>query len=179
MPQYDAPTPNRCGVPSWSQRILLARRLVEAGVRLVTVDLRWWDTHVKGYETMRDGFLPRWDQAYTALLQDLEERGLMDRVMVIAWGEFGRSPKVNATGGRDHYPGVFSAAMCGGGIQGGAVIGSSDAKGALPKDRPIRPQDVLATMYRHLGVDTEKQYTDFAGRPHPVLPFGDPIEELF
>ncbi len=179
MPQYDAPTPDRCGVPSWSQRILLARRLVEAGVRLVTVDLRWWDTHVKGHETMRDGFLPRWDQAYTALLQDLEERGLMDRVMVIAWGEFGRSPKVNATGGRDHYPGVFSAAMCGGGIQGGAVIGSSDAKGALPKDRPIRPQDMLATMYRHLGVDTEKQYTDFAGRPHPVLPFGDPIEELF
>ena len=178
-PQYDAPTPDRCGVPSWSQRILLARRLVEAGVRLVTVDLRWWDTHVKGYETMRDGFLPRWDQAYTALLEDLEQRGLMDQVMVIAWGEFGRSPKVNKTGGRDHYPGVFSAALSGGGIQGGAVVGSSDSKGALPKDRPLRPQDVLATMYRHLGVDTKVQYTDFAGRPHPVLPYGDPIEELF
>jgi uncharacterized protein (DUF1501 family) len=152
---------------------------VEAGVRLVTVDLRWWDTHVKGYETMRDGFLPRWDQAYTALLEDLEQRGLMDQVMVIAWGEFGRSPKVNKTGGRDHYPGVFSAALSGGGIQGGAVVGSSDSKGALPKDRPLRPQDVLATMYRHLGVDTKAQYTDFAGRPHPVLPYGDPIEELF
>ena len=177
--RYNAPTPDRCSVPSWSQRILLARRLVEAGVRLVTVDLRWWDTHVKGYETMRDGFLPRWDQAYTALLRDLEERGLMDSVMVIAWGEFGRTPKVNKTGGRDHYPGVFSAALCGGGIQGGAVVGSSDSKGALPKDRPIHPQDVLATMYRHLGIDMTEQYADFAGRPHPVLPFGDPIEELF
>ena len=179
IPQYEAPTPDRCGVPSWSQRILLARRLVEAGVRLVTVDLRWWDTHVKGYETMRDGFLPRWDQAYTALLTDLEERGLMNRVMVVAWGEFGRTPKVNKTGGRDHYPGVFSAALCGGGIQGGAVVGSSDSKGALPKERPLHPQDVLATMYRHLGIDTKINYTDFAGRPHPVLPYGEPIEELF
>jgi hypothetical protein len=179
MERYNAPTPDRCGVPAWSQRILLARRLVEAGVRLVTVDLRWWDTHVKGYESMRDGFLPRWDQAYTALLADLEQRGLMDSVMVVAWGEFGRSPKVNATGGRDHYPGVFSAAISGGGIRGGTVVGSSDDKGALPKDRPVRPQDVLATMYRHLGVDTTEQYKDFAGRPHPVLPFGEPIEELF
>jgi len=179
IPQYEAPTPDRCGVPSWSQRILLARRLVEAGVRLVTVDLRWWDTHVKGYETMRDGFLPRWDQAYTALLADLEERGLMNRVMVVAWGEFGRTPKVNKTGGRDHYPGVFSAVLCGGGIQGGAVVGSSDSKGALPKERPLHPQDVLATMYRHLGIDTKINYTDFAGRPHPVLPYGEPIEELF
>jgi hypothetical protein len=177
--RYTAPTPDRCGVPAWSQRILLARRLVEAGVRLVTVDLRWWDTHVKGYETMRDGFLPRWDQAYTALLTDLEQRGLMDSVMVVAWGEFGRSPKVNATGGRDHYPNVFSAAMCGGGIRGGTVVGSSDDKGAFPKDRPVRPQEVLATMYRHLGIDTTEQYEDFAGRPHPVLPFGEPIEELF
>jgi uncharacterized protein (DUF1501 family) len=179
MERFNAPTPDRCGVPAWSQRILLARRLVEAGVRLVTVDLRWWDTHVKGYETMRDGFLPRWDQAYTALLTDLEQRGLMDSVMVVAWGEFGRSPKVNATGGRDHYPNVFSAALCGGGIRGGTVVGSSDDKGAFPKDRPVRPQEVLATIYRHLGIDTTAQYEDFAGRPHPVLPFGDPIEELF
>ena len=76
MPPYVAPTPDRCGAPAWSQRMLLARRLVEAGVRLVTVDLRWWDTHVKGYESMRDGFLPRWDKAYSALIEDLDERGL-------------------------------------------------------------------------------------------------------
>ena len=128
---------------------------------------------------MRDGFLPRWDMAYPALLEDLHERGLNDDVMVIAWGEFGRSPKVNNTGGRDHYPHVFSASISGGGIRGGQVIGESDSKGAEPRERLIRPQDVLATMYRHLGIDTKKHYLDFAGRPHPVLPFGDPVEELF
>ena len=179
MPAYKAPTPDRCGVPAWSQRMLLARRLVEAGVRLVTVDLRWWDTHVKGYETMRDGFLPRWDQAYSALLQDLEDRGLSDNVMVVAWGEFGRTPKVNSTGGRDHYPNVFSASVSGGGIQGGRVIGESDSKGAEPKERPVQPQDVFATMYRHLGIDYNKHYLDHGGRPVPVLPFGAPISELF
>ena len=179
MPEYKAPTPDRCGVPAWSQRMLLARRLVEAGVRLVTVDLRWWDTHVKGYETMRDGFLPRWDQAYSALLHDLEDRGLSDNVMVVAWGEFGRTPKVNSTGGRDHYPNVFSASVSGGGIQGGRVVGESDSKGAEPKERPVKPQDVLATMYRHLGIDVTKQYLDHGGRPVPVLPFGTPIDELF
>jgi len=179
MPAYKAPTPDRCGAPAWSQRMLLARRLVEAGVRLVTVDLRWWDTHVKGYESMRDGFLPRWDQAYSALLEDLEQRGLNDDVMVVAWGEFGRTPKVNSTGGRDHYPNVFSASISGGGIQGGRVVGESDSKGAEPKERPVRPQDVLATMYRHLGIDVAKQYLDHGGRPHPVLPFGEPIDELF
>ena len=179
MPEYKAPTPDRCGVPAWSQRMLLARRLVEAGVRLVTVDLRWWDTHVKGCETKRDGFLPRWDQAYSALLQDLEDRGLSDNVMVVAWGEFGRTPKVNSTGGRDHYPNVFSASVSGGGIQGGRVVGESDSKGAEPKERPVKPQDVLATMYRHLGIDVTKQYLDHGGRPVPVLPFGTPIDELF
>ncbi|MBT4223609.1 MAG: DUF1501 domain-containing protein [Opitutae bacterium] len=179
MPEYKAPTPDRCGVPAWSQRMLLARRLVESGVRVVTVDLRWWDTHVKGYETMRDGFLPRWDMAYTALLEDLERRDLNDDVMVVAWGEFGRSPKLNSTDGRDHYPNVFSASISGGGIQGGRVIGESDSKGAEPRERPLQPQDVLATMYRHLGIDTDKQYLDFNGRPRPVLPFGEPIHELF
>jgi hypothetical protein len=179
IPAYTAPTPDRCSVPAWSQRILLARRLVEAGVRLVTVDCRWWDTHVKGYETMRDGFLPRWDRAYTALLEDLRERGMIESTMVIAWGEFGRTPKVNATGGRDHWPGVFSAALAGGGVQGGRVVGASDAKGGEPADNAKSPQDVLATMYRHLGIDTTQQYEDRAGRPHPVLPSGTPIDELF
>ena len=179
MPAYKAPTPDRCGVPAWSQRFLLARRLVEAGVPLVTVDCRWWDTHVKGYETMRDGFLPRWDMAYSALIEDLDQRGLLDSTMVLAWGEFGRTPKVNATGGRDHYPNVFSAAMAGGGIVGGRVVGASDSKGAFPLQNPKRPQDVLATVYAHLGVNTAEQYSDHAGRPFPVLPFGDRISELF
>jgi uncharacterized protein (DUF1501 family) len=178
-PEFKAPTPDRCGCPAWSQRILLARRLVEAGVRLVTVDLRWWDTHVEGIESMRDGFAARWDQAYTALIEDLEQRGLLESTMVIAWGEFGRTPVLNAKNGRDHWPGVFSAAVAGGGIQGGRVVGASDAKGAYPQDNAKDPQDVLATMYHHLGVDIRTEYLDLAGRPHPVLPFGNRIMELF
>jgi uncharacterized protein (DUF1501 family) len=179
MPEFKAPTPDRCGVPAWSQRLLLARRLVEAGVRLVTVDLRWWDTHVQGFDSMRNGFLPRWDRAYSALIEDLDQRGLLERTMVIAWGEFGRTPKVNKDAGRDHWPNVFSAAVAGGGIQGGRVVGSSDDKGAEPAENPKTPQDVLATIYRHLGVDTTAQYADHSGRPHPVLPSGSPIDELF
>lgn len=179
IPEFKAPTPDRCGVPAWSQRLLLARRLVEAGVRLVTVDLRWWDTHVQGFDTMRNGFLPRWDRAYSALIEDLDQRGLLDTTMVIAWGEFGRTPKVNSNAGRDHWPNVFSAAVAGGGIKGGRVVGASDDKGAEPAENPKTPQDVLATMYRHLGVDIHAQYQDFSGRPHPVLPSGNPIEELF
>ncbi len=179
LPAFDPKASNRCGAPAWSQRILLARRLVEAGVRLVTVDLRWWDTHVKGFESLKLGFLPRWDRAFTALLEDLETRGLLDSTMVLAWGEFGRTPRVNNDAGRDHYPNVFSAALAGGGIVGGRVIGSSDEKGAFPKSNPKSPQDVLATLYRHLGIDTETSYPNATGRPFPVLPGGKPVEELF
>ena len=114
MPEFKAPTADRCGCPAWSQRMLLARRLVEAGVRLVTVDLRWWDTHVEGFDSMKNGFAPRWDQAYTALIEDLEQRGLLESTIVLAWGEFGRTLQINAKNGRDHWPGVFSAAMAGG-----------------------------------------------------------------
>ena len=178
FPAFDPKAADRCGCPAWSQRILLARRLVEAGVRLVTVDLRWWDTHVKGFESLKLGFLPRWDRAYSALIEDLELRGLLESTMVIAWGEFGRTPKVNANAGRDHYPNVFSAALAGGPIKGGRAIGESDEKGAFPKASPKTPQDVLMTMYRFLGVDTEEQYLDNAGRPHPVLPSGKAIDEL-
>jgi hypothetical protein len=178
MPAFDPKASNRCGAPAWSQRILLARRLVEAGVRLVTVDLRWWDTHVKGFESLRLGFLPRFDRAYSALIEDLDARGLLESTLVIAWGEFGRTPKVNTDAGRDHYPNVFSAALAGGPIKGGRVLGESDEKGAFPKSNPKSPQDVLATMYRHLGIDVTEQYTNNTGRPIPVLPSGKPIEEL-
>ncbi|MBC8351570.1 MAG: DUF1501 domain-containing protein [Planctomycetes bacterium] len=179
MPAFDPMASNRCGAPAWSQRMLLARRLVEAGVRLVTVDLRWWDTHVQGFDSLRRGFLPRFDKAYSALIEDLEQRGLMGSTLVVAWGEFGRTPRVNKDAGRDHYPNVFSAAIAGGKVQGGRVVGSSDAKGAFPKDNPKTPQDVLATIYDHLGVDTRKQYLTASGRPVPVLPHGEPIRELF
>jgi hypothetical protein len=178
MPRFDPKAANRCGAPAWSQRILLARRLVEAGVRLVTVDLRWWDTHVKGFESLRLGFLPRFDRAYSALIEDLDQRGLLSSTMVIAWGEFGRTPRVNNDAGRDHYPNVFSAALAGGPIKGGIVVGESDAHGAFPKTNPKTPQDVLATMYGFLGIDTEKQYVNATGRPMSVLPSGKSIAEL-
>ncbi len=177
-PAFDPKASNRCGCPNWAQRMLLARRLVEAGVRLVTVDLRWWDTHVKGFESLREGFLPRWDRAFTALLNDLDRRGLLPTTLVLAWGEFGRTPRVNADAGRDHYPNVFSAAVAGGPVRGGRVVGASDARGAYPKAAPKTPQDVLATVYRHLGVDTTVQYQDGTGRPITVLPSGKPIDEL-
>lgn len=179
MPAFDPGAADRCGAPNWSQRMLLARRLVEAGVRLVTVDLRWWDTHVQGFDSLRRGFLPRWDQAFPALVEDLRERGLLQKTLVVAWGEFGRTPRVNKDAGRDHYPNVFSAALCGGGVQGGRVIGSSDAHGAFPRDNPKTPQDMLATIYAHLGVNTQQQYLTPAGRPVSVLPSGKPIAELF
>jgi len=179
LPAFDPKASNRCGAPAWSQRILLARRLVEAGVRLVTVDLRWWDTHVKGFESLRLGFLPRFDRAFTALVDDLHDRGLLDSTLVLAWGEFGRTPKVNNDAGRDHYPNVFSAALAGGPVKGGRVVGASDARGAFPRANPKTPQDVLATLYHHLGIDTQVQYVNGAGRPVTVLPEGKPIEELF
>ena len=179
MPAFDPKASNRCGAPAWSQRVLLARRLVEAGVRLVTVDLRWWDTHVKGFESLKLGFLPRWDRAFTALIEDLEQRGLLASTLVVAWGEFGRTPRVNADAGRDHYPNVFSAALAGGPVRGGRVVGASDARGAFPRSNPKTPQDVLATLYHHLGVNPDVQYPDNAGRPVSVLPSGQPIEELF
>jgi hypothetical protein len=178
IPRYDPMDPRRCSANAFSQRVLLGRRLVEAGVRLVTVDCRWWDTHVEGFDSMRNGFLPRWDQCFSALIEDMSRSGLLDTTLVVAWGEFGRTPRVNKDSGRDHYPNVFSAAIAGGPVQGGRVVGSSDAKGAFPQDNPKSPQDVLATIYQHLGVDTRKHYLDHSGRPVITLPFGEPISEL-
>jgi len=178
IPRYDPMDPRRCSANAFCQRVLLGRRLVEAGVRLVTVDCRWWDTHIEGFDSMRNGFLPRWDQCFSALIEDMDQRDMLDTTLVVAWGEFGRTPRVNNNRGRDHYPHVFSAALAGGPVKGGRVVGSSDSKGAFPQDNPKSPQDVLATIYRHLGIDTQKHYLDHAGRPIIALPFGDPVEEL-
>ncbi len=170
--------------PNWGQRVLLARRLVEAGVRLVTVDCRWWDTHEDNFWSLKNEFLPRWDLAYSALIEDLKQRGLLERTLVVAWGEMGRMPRINTRagagmGGRDHWPNAMSVAIAGGGVKGGRVVGSTDSKGSVPKDNPKIPQDVLATIYRHLGVDTNQSYLDNSGRPLQVLPAGKPIDELF
>jgi hypothetical protein len=179
MEAFDPKDPMRCGAPNWAQRMLLARRLVEAGVRLVTVNLGWWDFHKQGFDSQRRGFLPRWDRAYSALIEDLDQRGLLASTLVVAWGEIGRTPVVNKEAGRDHWPYVMCGAFAGGGVQGGRVIGSSDAKGACPKDLPKLPHDVLATIYRHLDVDLTQQALDHQGRPHLILPQGNPIDELF
>lgn len=165
--------------PGWNQRLLLARRLVEAGVRIVTVDLRWWDTHDDNFWSLKNGFLPPFDQCYSALIEDLDQRGLLDTTMVVAWGEHGRTPRVNRTAGRDHWMSAFSAAIAGGKVQGGRVVGATDSHAGTVQENPKHPQDVLATMYDHLGVDMTKNYLDHSGRPHPVLPFGKPIDELF
>ncbi len=178
IPRYNPMDPLRCSAAAFCQRVLLGRRLVEAGVRLVTVDCRWWDTHVEGVDSMKNGFLPRWDQCFSALIEDMDQRGLLATTMVVAWGEFGRTPRMNKTSGRDHYPNVFSAAVAGGPVQGGRVVGSSDSKGAYPLANPKTPQDVLATIYRHLGIDPHRHFQDHAGRPIPTLPFGKPIDEL-
>ena len=109
----------------------------------------------------------------------MEERGLLEKTLIVAWGEIGRTPRVNASAGRDHWPYVFSAAFAGGGVYGGRVVGSSDRDGAIPKDNPKLPHDVLATMYRHLGVNTAQHNLDAFGRPIAVLSQGKPIDELF
>ncbi|MBL8828531.1 MAG: DUF1501 domain-containing protein [Planctomycetaceae bacterium] len=178
-PKYQARMRAGGDNPGWNQRLLLARRLVEAGVRLVTVDVRWWDTHDDNFWSLKNGFLPPFDQCYSALIEDLDQRGLLDTTMVVAWGEHGRTPRINGTAGRDHWMSAFSAAIAGGGVKGGRTVGETDSHAATVKENPKHPQDVLATMYRHLGVDTTTNYRDHAGRPKPVLPFGKPIEELF
>ena len=99
--------------------------------------------------------------------------------MVVAWGEMGRSPRISDTAGRDHWPGAMSAALAGGGIQGGRVVGATDSKGSEPVENAKTPMDVLATIYRHLGIDVSRTYQDLAGRPHPILPEGKPLTELF
>jgi len=169
----------------WGQSLLLARRLVEAGVTFVTVNTDpqsfTWDIHGAGAGTVTDTMQlagEQLDMMLAALVEDLYQRGLEKKVLVLVWGEFGRTPQVNERVGRDHWPAVFSVLLAGGGLKVGQVIGASDSKGALPKDRPLQPEDVLATMYRHLGIDPQSTFVNHAGRPVPILPFGEVIREL-
>jgi Protein of unknown function (DUF1501) len=169
---------DRYGRNTWGQSTLLARRLVEAGVRFVTVDMGGWDTHGNNFETLKTSHLPKFDLAFSALIDDLDQRGRLDDTLVLVWGEFGRTPRINPGAGRDHWPNVFSVVMAGGGLKPGVVLGSSDARAEYPKDRPISPQDVLSTMYRQLGVDQEKSYVNEANRPVQILNLGRPISEI-
>ena len=148
----------------FGQSALLARRLVEGGVRFVTLSVGGWDTHYNGFRALGDQLLPNYDRTVAALISDLHDRGLLKNTMVISMGEFGRTPVVNKDGGRDHYARVFSMMMAGGGIKGGQVIGASDARGMEVATRPVRPEDVAATIYRQLGID----YTQSIESPEGV-----------
>lgn len=172
----------RYGRHSWGQSHLLARRLVEAGTRFVTTvngPSITWDTHKDNFNALKNRLVPPMDQAYAALLDDLQERGLLDTTLVVWMGEFGRTPKINAEAGRDHWPGCYSVLLAGGGIRGGQVIGASDSIGAYPSERPTTPAEIHATMYAALGYDVRNiSYASADGRPI-ALTEGLPMSELF
>lgn len=198
LDQESAALRDRYGRTGWGQQCLLARRLVEAGVDLVTVSLYGaeaggaanWDDHAVNahiFQVLRARAL-NFDRCVTALIEDIFDRGLDGRVMVIVTGEFGRTPRVNTQvgtaskvpqPGRDHWPSAMSILFAGGGIAGGQVIGSTNKNGEYPQDRPLGVQDFLATIYCHLGIDAANiQLPDKTGRPTPILPRGAPIPEL-
>ncbi len=167
-------TRQRYGRRTVGQSCLLARRLIERGVRFVTVNHRGWDTHADLYTRIKDGFsgaqtpvglAPSLDLAFSALIDDLKARNLFESTLVVVMGEFGRTPKLNAAGGRDHWPRVFSVAMAGGGVIPGQVVGASDGVGESPQDRPVTPGDLVATIYRLLGIDPGLELTTPDGRP--------------
>ncbi|MHC4877097.1 MAG: DUF1501 domain-containing protein [Planctomycetota bacterium] len=171
---------NHYGRNAIGQNVLLARRLVERGVTFVTVrcnSLGSWDDH-NGVEKRMRAKGPGYDQAVAALVSDLYESGLYKKVMVVAMGEFGRTPRVNKNAGRDHWGQVMSVVLSGGDLKVGQVIGSSDGKGAVPVDQPYRPENVLAVLYRHLGIDPQTTFFDNAGRPRYVLERREMIPEL-
>ncbi|HUG94300.1 MAG TPA: DUF1501 domain-containing protein [Planctomycetaceae bacterium] len=164
--------------PQAALKLLLARRLIEAGVRCVSVSLSDFDTHSKNFPRMRQ-LLPIVDHALWALVTDLEERGLLDDVSIVAWGEFGRTPRINANGGRDHWPRVSPALLAGGGMRAGQVIGETDRTASAPVSRPISFQDVIATLYHTLGVDLgATTIADTHGRPQFLVEQGTVIREL-
>jgi hypothetical protein len=184
----------RYGKHLWCQQALLARRLVEAGVAFVTLDLSYhtasgtWDNHgdnIPPYGGISRGLkplLPLFDHLLTTLVSDLQERGKLDDVLVIAMGEFGRTPNMGTQGstdGRDHWPVVMSMSLAGGGLRHGQVIGATERDGGTIRHRPVTPGDLAATIYQHFGVPLDTQYIDPRGRPRNVVENGQPIAELF
>jgi len=161
-----------------AKKLLLARRLIEAGVRCVSVSFSDFDTHSKNFPRMRQ-LVPIVDHALHALITDLDERGLLGDVVVVAWGEFGRTPRVNKDGGRDHWPEVGPALLVGGGVKGGRVVGATDRLGARVVSRPVSYQEVFATLYHCLGISPNTTtLPDPTGRPHHLLDRAEPIREL-
>jgi hypothetical protein len=190
---------DRYGRTRFGQSCLLARRLIEAGTRFVQVN--WpagsdtepaagpdgsWDTHRNNFPMLRDWRCPVFDRALSALLDDLHQRGLLERTLVVACGEFGRSPKIGAPttnnvgpGGRDHWPSCYTCLLAGGGVRGGQVHGASDRNGAYPQKQPVHPYDLVATIHHALGISQETQYRDTLNRPRHLVEHGGPILGLF
>ncbi len=173
------------GAPTVNEHILMARRLVEAGVRCVTLTYGRWDTHgtnhgapANNFDVMRTN-APKLDQALSVLVQDLDERRLLDDVMVLAWGEFGRTPRINKKGGRDHWAPVSCALLAGGGMQTGQVIGSTNRLGEYALNRPVHMQEIVATTYHNLGINPRfATLSDPNGRPQYLVDHREPIAEL-
>lgn len=179
-------TRDRYGRHVFGQSVLLARRMVEAGVRLVHVNwvrhdngkgAQGYDTHSNHLELARRDLLPATDAAFASLVEDLHLRGLLDETLVIMMGEFGRTPRFNKNGGRDHWPGCFSVVMAGGGIKGGRILGASDKLAAYPATDPVTPQDIIATLYHALGVDPHLTIFDQQDRPYKLVD-GEPLLKL-
>jgi hypothetical protein len=167
----------------YGQSVLLARRLIEAGTRVACIS--WapdanatWDTHGGNFTKLRNELLPQLDAAVSSLLADLQDCGLLRRTLVVVMGEFGRSPRVNAAAGRDHWNFCYTLLLAGGGIRGGAVHGASDRIGARPSSQPVSPADVIATVYHCLGIPSDLELRDRLGRPFQLVPWGTPIREL-
>jgi uncharacterized protein (DUF1501 family) len=196
--QEDPRLRDRYGRHRWGQSCLMARRLAEAGTAVINIDATApndttkhfsWDDHPGAFhlDFAQRERLPQMDQALTALVQDLHDRGLEKQVMVIACGEFGRTPRVTYSPknfsdqpgvGRDHWPQAYSAFIAGGGLRMGQVVGATTSKSEYPIHNPVTPQDMLATVYRHLGIDPQRMIADFSGRPISILPDGKPIAQL-
>lgn len=166
------------GAPLWNEQLLQARRLIEAGVRVVTVAYGFWDTHGNNFGHLKK-HLPTFDAGLSALIEDLSDRGLDEETTLCVWGEFGRTPKINNNAGRDHWAPVQSALLAGGGLDVGQVVGSTDKTAAYAKDRPIHYRDVLATVYHRLGMDPHAFVRDVEDRPVRIMAEdAHPIREI-
>jgi uncharacterized protein (DUF1501 family) len=179
--RYGKGDPNRFGdgAPRNLEHFLMARRLVEAGCRVVTLNFGRWDFHSDNFNGMKQTHLPQFDQGLSALIEDLHQRGLDKDVAVIAWGEFGRTPLINKDAGRDHWPQVGGGLLAGGNFRTGQVIGATDRHGAEITERPVHFSEVLAGLYRHLGINPDvAQLEDHTGRPQYLLEKTDPMPEL-
>jgi hypothetical protein len=169
---------DRYGAAAFGQGALAARRLVEAGVRFVTISLGGWDTHGKNFDALSKRLLPPLDQTLSALVEDLAERGLLDSTIVYCAGEFGRTPKINKNAGRDHWARSMAVALAGGGLRRGYAHGSTDAHGMAPATEPCTPDDLSATIFHCLGIDPHKELTTSTGRPIQLFREGRVIEKL-